>query len=91
MQPSAAPASARSPWARLVWLISPPHLTFLDFEAALTRYARLDARAARVVELRVLSDLSMEEIAGILGVTRRTVQTDWRIATMWMRRELAEP
>ncbi len=67
----------------------PDQTTIIDLDSALRRFAEIDERGAHVVELRIFTGLTMEEIAGILGVTRRTVQTDWRIAIMWLRRELS--
>lgn len=67
----------------------PDDTCVLEFDRALDQLARFDARGARVVELRVFTGLTMEEIAESLGVTRRTVQTDWRVATMWLRRSLS--
>lgn len=63
----------------------------LDAEAieiALQKLTRVDPRAARVVEMRFFADMSDEEIAGILGVTDRTVRNDWRMARAWLRVEL---
>lgn len=60
-----------------------------ELHEALEKLAGLDERAARVVELRVFGGFTMEEIAASMGLTRRTVQKDWRIATMWLRREFA--
>lgn len=62
----------------------------LDLDDALTQLASLDPRMVKVVEYRVFGGLTMEEIAQLLGVTRRTVQNDWRIARMWMRSRFAE-
>lgn len=67
----------------------PDQATILDLDNALRKLTEVDPRAARVVELRVFAGLTMEEIASAVGVTRRTVQTDWRIAFMWLRREMA--
>jgi RNA polymerase sigma-70 factor, ECF subfamily len=67
----------------------PDETCVLEFDRALQNLETIDERGARVVELRVFTGLTMEEIAATLGVTRRTVQTDWRVATMWLRRELA--
>ena len=44
---------------------------------------------ARVLELRVFAGLTAEEIGALLGVTRKTVQQDWRVGLMWMRAYLA--
>ena len=55
----------------------------------LDRFALLDERGARVVELRVFGGLTMDEIADTLGVSRRTVDNDWAVARMWLARELS--
>jgi RNA polymerase sigma factor (TIGR02999 family) len=60
----------------------------LDLDALLTRLAALDARLARVVELRTFGGLTGEEIAEVLGISRRTVETDWRKAKAWLAAEL---
>jgi RNA polymerase sigma factor (sigma-70 family) len=44
----------------------------------------LDSRAARVVELRFFGGLSEEEIARVIGVSRNTVQRDWKTARAWL-------
>jgi len=62
----------------------------LEMDDALRKLAQVDERAADVVEKRVFGGLKMEEIAELSGVTRRTVQKDWRFATLWLRREFAQ-
>jgi RNA polymerase sigma factor (TIGR02999 family) len=64
--------------------------TLLEIDEALRRLATVDARLARVVELRFFGGLSEEEIGEALGVTVRTVQRDWAKARMLLRRSLAE-
>lgn len=61
----------------------------LDLEDALSRLAEVDERAARVVELRFFGGLTSKEVAHILGISRRTVQEDWRVAKMWLSNELS--
>ena len=48
-------------------------------------------RAARVVELRYFSGLSVDETAGALGVSPATVDVDWRFARAWLGRALQGP
>jgi RNA polymerase sigma factor (TIGR02999 family) len=60
-----------------------------ELDHALSRLASLDERTARVVELRFFAGLTEEEIAHVLGISRRTVQREWWTAKMWLRRELA--
>lgn len=57
---------------------------------ALTKLASLDARRHRVVELRFFGGLSVDEVAGLLGVSRSTVEADWRSARAWLAVELGE-
>lgn len=59
-----------------------------DLDEALERLARLDARQAKVVELRFFGGLSEEETAVILGVSSRTVKRDWTMARAWLHGEL---
>jgi len=55
----------------------------------LTRLKALDERQARVVELRFLGGLTIEETAEELCLSRHTVEDDWALARAWLRRELA--
>jgi len=66
-----------------------PDSDLLDLEECLDRLASLDARQARVVELRVFGGLTVEEAAEALGVSRATVEVDWRVAKAWLHRELS--
>jgi len=66
--------------------------TKIDFDAvhrAIERLRALNERQADVVELRVFSGLTMEQAAGVLGVSKRTAEGDWTVARAWLRRELA--
>jgi RNA polymerase sigma factor (TIGR02999 family) len=56
----------------------------LDLDRALDELARGHPRAARVVELRYFAGLEGDEIAGILGVTERTIKRDWSFAKAWL-------
>jgi RNA polymerase sigma factor (TIGR02999 family) len=61
-----------------------PNQDLLSVDEALTRLEELDSRAARVVELRFFGGLSEEEIAQVIGVSRNTVQRDWKTARAWL-------
>jgi RNA polymerase sigma factor (TIGR02999 family) len=63
-------------------------LEVLAVHDALERFAAMDERAARVVELKMFAGLTMPEIAQALGVSERTVHGDWSMAKMWLSREL---
>lgn len=57
---------------------------------ALTALADHDQRQSRIVEMRAFAGLTVEEVAGILGVSKRTVEGEWAHARAWLRRRLAE-
>jgi RNA polymerase sigma-70 factor, ECF subfamily len=60
----------------------------LALDEALTRLEALDERQCRVVELRFFSGMSVEETAGVLGVSARTVELDWKMARAWLFSQL---
>jgi RNA polymerase sigma factor (TIGR02999 family) len=60
----------------------------LALDEALERLAKLDARQAKVVELRFFGGMNVEEVAAALGVSKRTVEGDWTFARAWLSREL---
>jgi RNA polymerase sigma factor (TIGR02999 family) len=60
----------------------------IALDEALTRLAKRDERQARVVELRYFADLSLEETAAALGISRATAALDWSMAKSWLFREL---
>jgi RNA polymerase sigma factor (TIGR02999 family) len=61
----------------------------LAIDDALSALEKLDARKARVVELRFFGGLSVEETAEILQISAHTVMRDWRLAKPWLAREVS--
>jgi RNA polymerase sigma factor (TIGR02999 family) len=66
-----------------------PDLLALD--SALHALERLDARQARIVELRFFAGLTVEETAEVANVSTATVKREWRTARAWLRREIESP
>jgi RNA polymerase sigma-70 factor (ECF subfamily) len=62
----------------------------LSVDEALRELQRLDSRAAQVVELRFFGGLSEVEVAGVLGVSKNTVQRDWSAARAWLIMQLGK-
>jgi hypothetical protein len=52
--------------------------------------AGIDARKSRVVELRFFGGLTVDETAEVLDVSADTVKRDWRLARLWLLRQLKE-
>jgi RNA polymerase sigma factor (TIGR02999 family) len=63
-----------------------PDLVALD--EALANLEKVDVRKAAVVELKFFAGLSLEEIAGQLGISQETVSREWRRAKAWLHSEL---
>jgi RNA polymerase sigma factor (sigma-70 family) len=57
-------------------------------DRALDALAVVDVRKGRVIELRFFGGLSVEETAEVLHVSPDTVKRDWRLAKLWLLREL---
>ena len=60
----------------------------LAVDEALIRLAGIDARQARLVELRFFGGLTVEACAEVLGVSPATVKRDWTLARAWLQREI---
>ena len=62
---------------------------FITINSALENLTAFDPRKGRVFELRYFGGMSVEEVAQALSVSPVTVARDWRMAKIWMRREVA--
>ena len=60
----------------------------LAVNEALDRLAAIDARQARIVELRYFGGLTEDETAEVLQISTRTVKRDWTVARAWLLAEL---
>jgi RNA polymerase sigma factor (TIGR02999 family) len=58
-------------------------------DEALTSLAEVDKRKCEVVEMRFFGGLSVKEVADVLKVSEETVTRDWRLAKVWLLRELS--
>lgn len=65
-----------------------PSLQLIELDEALERLKKLNARQAEIIEMRYFGGLKEEEIAEVLRISLRTVQNDWRLARLWLYREL---
>jgi RNA polymerase sigma factor (TIGR02999 family) len=65
-----------------------PAVDVVALDRALDRLAAFDTRKSRVVELRFFGGLDVQETAAALDVSVETVLRDWRLAKVWLSREL---
>ena len=67
---------------------SEPDQDLVAIDEALTALAMIDARKSQVVEMRFFGGLTLDETADALQVSRDTVKRDWKMAKLWLLREL---
>ena len=78
----------RVPVDKALLITHEPELDVLAVDRALEAFAKIDPRKSQVVELRFFGGLSVEETADVLGISAETVKRNWRIARLWLSREL---
>jgi RNA polymerase sigma factor (TIGR02999 family) len=61
----------------------------LELDAALTKLTKLDQRQAHMIELRFFGGLSIDEVAKVTGISKRSVEREWTMVRAWLRRELS--
>jgi len=72
--------------ADLVCLLPPDEL--LSLHDALDRLAELDPPAAQLVKVHCFAGLSIEEAAGVLGMSRTNAYRHWTYARAWLFSQL---
>jgi RNA polymerase sigma factor (TIGR02999 family) len=61
----------------------------LTLDRALEELAAINSRQADIVELRFFSGMTVAEVADHLGVSKRTVESDWTAAREWLLERLS--
>lgn len=62
----------------------------LALDDALRRLTELDPRQAEIVAMRFFGGLSVDEVAVVLGLSKRAVEAEWTMVKAWLRKELSE-
>lgn len=65
-----------------------PDFNLVALDDALNRLAQVDERKSKVVELRFFGGLDVKETAEVMNVSADTVMRDWKLAKVWLLREL---
>jgi RNA polymerase sigma factor (TIGR02999 family) len=64
-------------------------IEILALNDALLALSEVDPRKSRVVELRYFGGLTVDETAEVLNTSPETVMRDWKMAKVWLIRELS--
>jgi DNA-directed RNA polymerase specialized sigma24 family protein len=51
--------------------------------------AKRDPLQAEIVIMRFFGGLSVEEVAEVKGLSKRSVESEWTMIKAWLRRELS--
>jgi len=65
-----------------------PDFNLVALDDALNRLAKMDERKSKVVELRFFGGLNVKETAEVMKISPDTVMRDWKIAKVWLLREV---
>jgi RNA polymerase sigma-70 factor (ECF subfamily) len=60
----------------------------IELDDVLTKLATLDERQSRIVELRFFGGLTVAQVADVLGISKTTVESEWRMVRAWLSAEL---
>ncbi len=71
------------------WSVAEPPDDLPDLDQALTRLCREDPVCGELVKLRFFAGLSLDDVAGVLGIARRSADRYWAFARSWLYDELS--
>jgi RNA polymerase sigma factor (TIGR02999 family) len=66
----------------------PPDERLLALDEALGQLAQAHPELAELVKLRYFAQLTVEQVAELLGLSPRTVKRNWAYASAWLRRDM---
>jgi len=68
----------------------PPQDDLLALDEALSQLAREDPRVSELVNLRYFAGLTLDQIAQIMKITRRTADRYWALGKAWLYQKMSE-
>jgi RNA polymerase sigma factor (TIGR02999 family) len=81
-------SAVRVPLDEAVVVAGTRPIGILALDEALASLSKVDPHKGRVVELRFFGGLKVEEAAEVLGISPETARRDWKMAKVWLFREL---
>jgi RNA polymerase sigma-70 factor, ECF subfamily len=70
-------------------LAADPETMLPALDEAINKLEQLDPEQAKIVELRYFAGMSVEEAAGVMGMSAATLKRRWALARAWLFRELS--
>jgi|SRR5579859_640223 len=78
----------RVPFTEALWVAPQSDTDLAALDEAMKKLEAVDERKSRVVEMRFFGGLTVQESAEVLKVSQDTVMRDWKMAKVWLLREL---
>ena len=69
--------------------VEEPKDDLLALDEALQKLSEEDEKLAELVKLRYFAGLTLEQVAGIMGIGRRTADRYWALGRAWLYQEIA--
>ena len=85
---SSVGGGTEAPFDETVFVRDAPSFDLVALDEAMNCLAEFDQRKSRVVEMKFFGGLSAEESATVLQVLAETVKRDWKLAKVWLLREI---
>lgn len=60
----------------------------LALDEAVAKLSKMDPRQGRIVEMRFFGELTIDEIAELMDLSKATVKREWTVAKAWLHREM---
>lgn len=60
----------------------------LALDEAVAKLSKMDPRQGKIVEMRFFGELTIDEIAELMDVSKATVKREWTMAKAWLHREM---
>lgn len=81
----------RIPLEQVAETTADENVDLVALDEALEELNGLDARQAKIVELRFFGGMSLDEIADTMDIGRRSVDRHWAAAKAWLLFQLSDP
>jgi RNA polymerase sigma factor (TIGR02999 family) len=70
--------------------IEGPSIDLIALDEALSKLAQEDSAAAELVKMRFFAGLTLDQVADVLGISRRTADRNWAYARAWLFQEITQ-
>ena len=70
--------------------IEGPSIDLIALDEALSKLAKEDPSAADLVKMRFFAGLTLDQVAAVMGISRRTADRNWAYAKAWLYQQITK-